>query len=350
MYTMAQKKTQAVRVPLSEAEPVRRYLRERNLLREDVKIKKEKTYIYFPIEDSAEDLPPYPIVTQSFETRIKKPRSYKDLVLLPKKHLENLPTSYDIVGAILLIKLPKTLLKYQDKIGKALLQTHTNIHTVCVIDAVTGELRTRNVSIVAGKKQTQTTHKEYGLTYDVNVATTYFSPRLASERKRIAELVKPGENIVDLFTGVAPFAITIARYAQPKIVYAIDKNPEAIRLAKHNVKRNHVLQTVEIIHADAKDAPKLIPVKADRIIMNLPFSAFEFFSVALSIAAKTSRIHYYDIIKEEDIEARISALKQIAKEQGYRFTDVSVHKIKTYASREFYIGVDITATKHADVA
>ncbi len=347
---MTRKRTKAIRVPLSQAEPVRRHLRERNLLRDDVKIAKEKPYIYFPIKDPIEDVPPYQITTKSFEIRIKRPRSYKDLLLLPKKHLENLPTSYDIVGGIVLIKLPKTLLNYQDKIGKALLQAHTNIHTVCVIDAVIGELRTRNVSIVAGKKQTLTTHKEYGLTYDVDVAKAYFSPRLASERKRIAGLVQPGEIIVDLFTGVAPFAITIARYAQPKVVYAIDKNPEAIRLAEKNVKQNHVLQTVEIIHADATDAPKLIPGKVDRIIMNLPFSAFEFFSVALSISAETSKIHYYDIIREENIEARISALKQIAKEHGYRIIDASVHKIKSYAPREFYIGVDITATKHADVA
>lgn len=347
---MIKKKTKAVCVTLSEAEPVRRYLKEHDLLRDDVKIRKEKTTIYFPIKDSPVGLSKYPIITKSFEIRNELPHSYKDLLSLPKKHTVNLPTSYDTVGGIILIKLPETLLKYQDKIGRALLQTHKNIHTVCVIDAVAGELRTRNVSIIAGKKQTRTTHKEYGLTLDVDVATTYFSPRLASERKRVAGLVNPGEIIVDLFAGVAPFSIMIARYAQPKVVYAIDKNPEAITLAGLNVKQNHVLHSVEVIHADAKNAPNLIPVKADRIIMNLPFSAFEFFSIAISIAAETCRIHYYDIIREEDIETRISALKKIAKEQRYLLTDVSVHKIKSYAPREFYIGVDITATKHADVA
>ncbi len=347
---MTKKKTKAVRVPLCEAEPVRRYLRERDLLRDDVQIRKEKTSIYFPIKDTEAKLPSYQIVIESFEIRTKIPHSYKDLLSLSNKLTQDLPTSYDIVGAILLIKLPKTLLKYQDKIGKALLQTHKNIQTVCVIDAVAGELRTRNVSIIAGKKQTRTTHREYGLTFDVDVSTTYFSPRLASERKRVAGLVKPGEIIVDLFAGVAPFTIMIARYAKPKVVYAIDKNPEAIALAKQNVKQNHALQSVEIINADAKDAPKLIPVNADRIIMNLPFSALEFFSVALSIAAETTSVHYYDIIREEAIEERISTLKEIAKKQGFRFTDVKVHKIKSYAPREFYIGVDITATKHADVA
>ena len=145
--------------------------------------------------------------------------------------MEELPTSYDVVGAIILIKLPKALFPYRKEIGKALLETHKNIRTVCLIDPVSGELRTRNVTIIAGENQTLTTHTEYGLSFDVDVETTYFSPRLASERKRVADLVKPGEIVVDMFAGVAPFSIMIARYAKPKIVYAIDKNKEAIKLS-----------------------------------------------------------------------------------------------------------------------
>lgn len=347
---MTKKKIKALCVPLAHAEPVRRYLKERQLLREDVTVLKEGTCIFFPINRTPEDLPNYTIITKSFEVRTKKPHCYKDLLTLPKNLREELPTSYDVVGSIVLIKLPQSLFRYRKKIGNALLETHKNIRTVCLVDPVSGELRTRNITIVAGENQTLTTHTEYGLTFHVDVAATYFSPRLASERKRVASLVQPGEIVVDLFTGVAPFAIMIARFAKPRVVYAIDKNTEAITLAKHNVKQNHALQTVEVIHADAKDAEKIIPSKADRIIMNLPFSAYTFFSVALSIAAPICKVHYYDIIQEEDIEGRITALKKIAKTKGYTLTEVQMHKIKSYAPREFYIGLDITATKHADVA
>jgi tRNA (guanine37-N1)-methyltransferase len=347
---MTKKKIKALRVPLTEAEPVRRFLKEQHLLREDVKIEKEGASIFFPITNTPVDFPSYPVVIKSFEVRTQKPHCYKDLLRLSKKLSEELPTSYDTVGSLILIKLPQSLIQYHKKIGNALLETHKNIRTVCLVDPVSGELRTRNITIIAGENQTMTTHVEYGLTFHVDVAATYFSPRLASERKRVAAEVKPGEIVVDLFTGVAPFAIMIARYARPKIVYAIDKNKKAITLAKQNVKQNHVLQTVEVIHADAKDAERIIPTKADRIIMNLPFSAYNFFSIALSIAAPTCKVHYYDIIKEEDIEARVTALKKIGKTQGYTLSEVLIHRIKSYAPREFYIGLDITATKHADVA
>jgi tRNA (guanine37-N1)-methyltransferase len=347
---MTTKKTKAVCAPFSEAEPVRRILRKSNLLRNDIEILKEGKFIYFPVKEVPKDLKSFKIVSKSLKLKAVKPHCYKDLLKLPKKLLNTLPTSYDTVGAIILLKLPKVLFPYRKEIGIALLETHKNIHTVCVVDPVSGELRTRNVEIIAGENQTLTTHTEYGLSFNVDIGTTYFSPRLASERKRVADLVKSDEIIVDMFAGVAPFSIMIARFAKPKVVYAIDKNKEAIALARQNAKQNHVLESVEVIHADARNAKKVIPLKADRIIMNLPFAAYKFFSVALSIAAQTCIVHYYDIIREENIDERISTLKKIAAKQDFSLINISIRKIKTYAPREFYIGLDITATKHADVA
>jgi tRNA (guanine37-N1)-methyltransferase len=347
---MVKTKSLSIRVQRKDAESVRRYLRERNLIREDLLIKKDDTFIYFPIREITEDMRSYDVVTLTFEARKIKPASYKELLKSPPELQGDLPTSYDIVGDIILIKLPEPLLMYRNKIGRALLDVHPNIRTVCLIDPVAGELRTRNVTVIAGEKNTGTIHTEHGLSFHVDVQTTYFSPRLASERRRVADLVQPKETVVDMFAGVAPFSIMIARYAKPRIIYAVDKNKEAVNLAKQNVKLNHVLDVVEVVNADAKDIETIVQGKADRIIMNLPFSAFEFFPTALRIAANKCIVHYYDIISEEDIEQRILDLRRIAEEQNFHFTDCSIHKIKTYAPREFYIGIDITATKHADVA
>jgi tRNA (guanine37-N1)-methyltransferase len=342
---MRVKKIITIYVPLTEAESLRRILRERNLLRNDIEILKDGEYVYFPVIAVPRDLLSYKIVTKSLKLKTITPHCYKDRLTIPKKLTDELPTSYDVVGAIILIKLSKTLFPYRKEIGRALLETHKNIRTVCLIEPVSGEFRIRKVTVIAGENQTLTTHIEYGLSFHVDVETTYFSPRLASERRRVAGLVRPGEIVVDMFAGVAPFSIMIARYAKPRVVYAIDKNREAIRLAQVNVKQNRVLDMVEVIHADANDIEKILSRKADRIIMNLPFLAYRFFPLALSISACMSRIHYYDIIKEESINARINMLKKIATEHNFVLTDMSIRKIKTYAPREFYIGIDITATK-----
>ena len=52
---------------------------------------------------------------------------------------------------------------------------------------------------------------------------------------------------------------------------------------------------------------------ADRIIMNLPFSAHDFFTYALDIISENCVIHYYTITEDEEIEKTIKNLKKIAK-------------------------------------
>ena len=338
-------KTNGIKVQLKQAEKMHRYLSEKKLLRNDLKISKDKAFIYFPVKDVPNELDSYNVVKKEFIKRETKPKSYKEIVSIPERLKHELPTSYDEIGNIILIKLPKNLKRYQKEIGESLLKSNKNIKTVCLIKPVVGEFRIRNITVIAGEKHTTTTHNEYGLKLDVDVKNTYFSPRLATERKRVAGLVKPNEIVVDMFAGVAPFSIMIAKYADPKIIYAIDKNEEAVKCAKQNIKRNNVLDKIEVINVDAKEVPNIIQKKADRIIMNLPFSAHLFFTYALKTAKDYTTIHYYDILKEDKIQERIDKLKKIAEEDGYTLTNFDMRKIKTYAPREFYIGIDITAKK-----
>lgn len=342
-------KTIGIKAPLKQAEKIRKYLSENNILRTDLKINKNKTFIYFPIKKPTKEIRygTFEVIKKEFEKRETKPRSYKEIISFPKKLQNELPTSYDIVGDIILIRLSKKLQRYKKEIGELLIKSNKNIKTVCLIEPVSGELRTRNIEVIAGEKLTETIHKEYGLNFNLDVEKTYFSPRLATERKRIAGLVKPGETIVDMFTGVAPFSIMIAKYASPKIIYAIDKNLDAVEYARQNIKRNNVLDKIEVIHADIKKVHNILEgVKADRIIMNLPFSAHLFFPYALKITADVCIIHYYAILEKERIQERFENLKKIAEENKTVLTYIDTKKIKTYSPREFYIRIDIQAKKN----
>jgi len=343
-----EKKVKAVQVDFKQAEKVRKYLITEGLIKDDLRIAKDENFIYFPLNKVSDKLRFYKIVEKEFKKREKKQNTYKEMISLSDKTKISLPTSYDIIGDIILLKLQKESSIYKRKIGEALLKSNKHVKTVCLVQPVSGELRTRSMEIIAGEKRTRTTHVEYGLRFNLDVKKTYFSPRLASERRRVANFAKEGETIVDMFAGVAPFSIMIAKYSNPKIIYAIDKNKDAIDFAKSNIKINNVLDKIEIIHADAKEATQILDkkgVKANRIIMNLPLSAHLFFEHALKIASDKCVIHYYDILKEEKIEDRITYLRKTAKEKGYVLEKTSINKIKTYAPREFYIGIDITAKK-----
>ena len=343
---MEKEKTIALKVPKAKAESMRRLLIEKNLLRTDLIILKNEKYLYLPIKEDTENDFDFPFVDKVFKKRKEKIESYKELIDLPDDLLELLPTSFDIIGSIALLKLSDELLAYKNTIGKALISAQSQVETVCLIQPVAGELRTRSVEVVAGKKTTLTVHKEYGLCFFVDVEKTYYSPRLAGERHRVSKLVKNGEMIVDMFTGVAPFPVMIASFAQPKKIIATDKNKDAIRLAEKNVNNNKVSDNVELFCDDAENIEVLMKKKnvlADRVIMNLPFRSFEFFSKALNIINDTAVIHYYEIRAEDTIDERITQLNNVAEKKNMLIVDTVVHKIKTYAPREFYIGIDIIA-------
>ena len=345
---MIKKISKCVYIPLKDGEKVKRFLKDNNLIRKDLKINKDNKYIYFPIINRFKNIrTKYNIKNKIFEKKSKKSIYYKEKLekLIPKNIFNVLPNSFDIIGNIILIKLNKNLLVYKKEIGRALLSTNKNAKVVCLVEPVKGELRTRKLEIIAGEKRTKTIHKEYGLIFEVDIKKTYFSPRLGSERRRITKLVNQSDVVVDMFTGVAPFSIMIAKFSNPKIVYALDKNPYAIKYAKINAKKNKVLDKIQIIKADAKNSYDIVKEKADRIIMNLPFSAYKFFKYALDIANKKCIIHYYDILKENEISKRIEFLKKVAFKKGFIIENLDIHKIKTYAPREFYIGIDITAKK-----
>ena len=340
----------ALRVELKDAEMVRKFLIINNILRNDLKIRKNEKFIYFPLKEKPNEFNSYKILNFGFEKITKKLTSYKDLLKVPHYIKQKFRTSYDVIGEIILIKLSEDLSPYFNKIGNALLECNKNVKTVCISNPVSGELRIRDLKIIAGENNTFTTHREYNLLLKVDIRKTYFSPRLSNERKRVADLVQSGETIVDMFAGVAPFSIMIAKYSNPKIVFAIDKNKDSIILAKDNIKINKVLDKVEIVYSDVKKVSNCFENFADRIIMNLPFTSHKFFRDAIKIAKNNCVIHYYDILRDEDINSRIDYLKGIALKNNVSLTCFNVNKIKTYAPREFYIVIDITATKNADVA
>ncbi len=347
---MATVRSTAVSVPLRHAEEARRLLRNQDAIRHDLAISKDETHIFFPVKPTLISFPLGRITEHIFSPRQEKIKSYQDAVSVPSQLHSLLPSSFDVVGSIALIKIPPELTSYAARIGEAMLAANPHLTTICQIEPVSGELRIRGCRVIAGEQTTVTTYREYGVLLRVDVGSVYFSPRLSSERRRVADLVKDGERVADLFAGAAPFSILIAKYAHPKIVYAIDKNPAAVEYALQNVRINQVADRVEVILGDARDAHRLIREKGDRIIMNLPFAAHEFFSSALSVAADRCVLHYYDILREDEVEARWQQLVATADAAGFSVEKEPVRRIKSYSAREFYIGIDITATRRAAVA
>src|SRR5437870_3131961 len=111
----------------------------------------------------------------------------------------------------------------------------------------------RPLRYIAVENRTHTIHKEYGCLFEVDLSKAFFSPRLSTEHQRVVQMVEKGERVVDMFAGVGPFSILIAKKVGDVRMDAIDANPQAIELLQENVRANKVEAKVHVHLGDARE-------------------------------------------------------------------------------------------------
>ncbi len=332
----------AVRVPREEGEEVRQRLVDAGVLRGDLRVGRDGTHLLFPLTGSDPPLElEHPVVSGSFEERGTGPDSYRDLLThLPPDLREVLPTSFDIVGRVLIVKLPEALDAVREEVAEALLAANP-VDTVAVDRGVRGELRVRDLEVVAGDPETTTLHREHGVRLRVDPARVYFSPRLATERKRVTDQVTPGEVVVDLFAGVGPFAVMMARLAEPARVVAVDLNPEAVELLAENIALNDVGDVVEAVEGDAAEVARELGRVADRVIMNLPHGAEAYWEDALALARPGATVHLHVIAEPEEVDDLVEDLVERAEAVGHRVEVARRRVVRAYSQWEEHVALDL---------
>ena len=220
---------------------------------------------------------------------------------LIQEDIKKIPKSFDVVGNIIIFTdFPKELNKKEKLVGEYLLKKFKNINTIAKKSKkYSGKLRTAKLKIIAGEKSLETIHKESGLKFKVNPEKVYFSPRSGTERLRIANLVKNNEEVLVMFSGMAPFALIISKHSKAKEVYAIELNKQGHKYAQENIKINKIKNVIPL----QGNVNKVIPSKKfDSIIMPLPSDAESFLELALKHLKAKGVIHLYTFAKEEDFK------------------------------------------------
>jgi tRNA (guanine37-N1)-methyltransferase len=328
--------SKGIMVSTKDAEIARRVLKEQGVL--DQKRAKHRDGVIFPVTHLDIDLKgiPYKVVEEEFED-FKK---YDEFEKFLKKITCPL-SSYDVIGDIAILEIPSGFENYQSEISEILLKSKGNIKAVFKKQsALEGAERIRKLKWLWGENRTKTVHREHGCQFKLDIAKVFFSPRLSYERQRIKEQVKKGETIVDMFAGVGPYSIEIAKQRDVTVL-GYDINETAIEYFKENIRINKVADRVE---ADLGDCRKLVPKGwADRCIMNLPKNGREFFRTALNILKSDGGIiHYYGISPRENPyeEAKQYILKE-AQEIGRRAEIIGKRVVRSYSPSEVHIALDV---------
>lgn len=325
-------------VPRQHGEEIRQRLKDSDLLRRDLRIQEESGRLFLPTTERVEL--GWPTEEREFEEAFVPVRSYKDVVRVPDALRGQLPTSFDVIGDIAVLKIPEALLRYRAEIGRAILEWNHTLHVVAQDHGVAGTFRVRNLEVLAGERRTTTVHTEFGLRYRADVAAAYFSPRLGSERLRVANQVAAGEIVADPFAGVGPYAILIATRREPERVVASDANPVAVALLRQNVAANRASR-VEVREGDARAILRDVrPVH--RIILDLPHSAMEFLRDALLALGPRGTIHLYGILEDADREDRIRDIRESVNREGRVVEAVHTHTVRAYSPTQHHVAFDVT--------
>jgi len=214
--------------------------------------------------------------------------------VLTEKEMGELYGAFDQIGEIIILRIPESLLLKKKMIGKVLLEKVKTAKSVFYQSSpVEGEYRIRQLELLAGEDSTQTEYKEHGCRFKVDVEKIFFSPRLSTERQRIADLISDGETVINMFGGIGMFSIVAAKKKNCH-VYNIDINPVAVELCSKNILLNKLKGRVESIEGDAAESiEKRLSGKADRVLMLLPERSDEFVDSAIRACKDEGIIHYY---------------------------------------------------------
>jgi len=208
------------------------------------------------------------------------------------------PRSFDLIGDLALVRLKPGTPGVEQ--AKLLMKLNPEVKGVFARQgALEGEYRISPLRHLAGVDRTLTTHRENGFAFVVDVAQTFFSPRLATERARVCQQVRPGERVLDMFAGVGPFSVQAA--SRGAVVLSSEINPVAGRLLLLNAKLNGVASRVRYLPGDAsRVANGQARGWAQRIIMNLPGLSTRFLADAIASTAASGAIINIYVRSEKD--------------------------------------------------
>ena len=336
------------------------------------KILREKDYVFFPliennylidrlIESIGKDFD-FQIISKG---PILNPKyMFKTLqeVLknrIPENYFYLIPKSYDILGNIAIIEFDKfrsheekKIKLIKRKIAKAIIITNKKVKTIYEkTSEIKGPYRLRELNLLYGKNKSETIYKENKCSFKFDVKRAFFTPRLVYERQRIVSSdIKANEIIVDLFAGIGPFSIQIAKN-HDTIIHAFDINPDAYKYIIENIKLNKIKDKVIPHNLDIKNLLNpsnrlgiTLKGKVDRIIMNLPENSLEYTDVVCFLMKKSGGVlHNYQFCeKPNQIENAMANLKlKLKKFNWFIEKELNAKIVKSYSPKSDLIVLDL---------
>ncbi len=248
----------------------------------------------------------------------------------------------DIIGNIAIVKFDReSKLSDKKRLGGGLLKENKSLTTILEKSGkFKGRLRKLKTKYIAGLDSREALYKENACVFRLNVDACYFSPRLSGERLEIAKKVKSGENVLVMFSGVAPYPVVIAKHSRAKKILGIELSKECNKYALQNIKRNKLQDKVEIIRGDVRKIVPKAKEKFDRIVMPRPNLKDSFLDIAFKKIKKNGIMHYYGFYLESESGKLKELINEEAGKAGKRIRILKVKKAGDIGMKKYRYRAD----------
>jgi tRNA (guanine37-N1)-methyltransferase len=267
--------------------------------------------------------------------------------VIPDALIGLVPRSFDVLGSkgrsVAIVEVPDGLSGFEVELAKAIMRVHRNVVSVLSKGSErTGKFRTREMRIIYGDTDTVVLHRESGCVFKVDPVKAYFSPRESTERDRVSEQVRGGENVLVMFSGVGPFPIRIAKRNPGATMTAVELNPYAHNLCVENISLNRVEGRVRAILGDVREVCPRLGERFDRVLMPLPKGAYQFLDIAVASLSRGGILHFYHWAPESSPFAEAERLVVgAAASQGRTTQILGEVKVSQYSPRVWKVCLDV---------
>jgi tRNA wybutosine-synthesizing protein 2 len=279
------------------------------------------------------------IVNKSSNGRISPFENIVQSLIIPNHLKVFLPRKWELLGDVLLYKIPDELEYLKEEIAKAYAK---ELHAKTVLKelGIVGDLREPKVELLWGE-ETETVHKENGVKFKLDVAKLMFSSGNIDERIRMASIADRKEVVVDMFAGIGFFSIPMALHSRPKKIFACELNPVAYRYLCENIQLNEVEDFVTPIQGDNRDFDK--EGIADRIVMGYLEDTYRYLPKALTILKyEGGMVHYHEKCPNELLETRpLENVRKEVEKSGRGLELLEMRTVKSYAPGVSHVVLDV---------
>ena len=256
---------------------------------------------------------------------------------------ERLPTGYQRLGRVLILRLPDALRPHFPEIGTAWC-AELGVGAVLRRAGETGgEFRLPRFELIAGS-DTRTEVVEYGIRYRLDAQQILFARGNRAERHRAGTETRPGEIVADLFAGIGYFTLPAAVTGRAGHVWAVEKNPAAFEFLLENVRQNGVPDRVTCVRGDNREAE--LPLRTfDRAFLGYLPSSVRWVPRALALLKPEGGTLHVHLVadRREGVSGAEAEVSRAVEQAGASVGAVRSRVVKAYGPGRQHVVVDLTA-------